>query len=682
MKKVVIFLLALFSSVVARSANGDTFTANTVEGIEMTFKVISEANKTCQVGVGLGFNVIPAISTETTGAITVPSIVNGYQVTELAVNAFYGCSGITTINIPSSITAIGSSALEGTQWYENQPNGAVYLSHILYKWKGSMAPLTSFEIKEGTVAIAESAFRGYSQLLSIVIPQSVINIGASAFFECSSLNAINIPEGVTTIASQTFYGCKSLSTIVIPNDVTEIGASAFNGCTNLSAITILGNVSKVGQNAFKNTAWLNSQKGLVYVGAIAYKYCGSMTEGTSIDIKEGTIGISPQCFEQCLKLAAVNLPSSMKTIGSRAFWNCRSLASINIPNNVSSIGSGAFGYCTSLKSINIPNTVTTIESETFYCCSNLESLSIPGSVTDIVLTNAFYGCNSLSSISVDASNTIYDSRNNCNAIIESKTNTLVYGCNSTIIPEGVTKIGSNAFLSAVGMTEITIPMSVIEMGYNLFDFNNNAITKVIVLSKTPPIIDEATFNGVNYIATLYVPYGCRTTYQETNYWNSFLDILEMKKQKTDQSLDLYELPAMTYGDATYTLPSTTKEEQALTWTSSNTAIATISGNQLTIKKAGTATITATQEGNDDYLPFSREFTLTIGKAQLKITANDQTKQEGEDNPALTVNYEGFKYNDNASSLTTHAPLMEGKKPQRLLRPTFDEPSVRALTVTV
>lgn len=390
-------MLTMFSNMAAWSADGDTFTANTVEGIEMTFKVISETNKTCQVGVGLSFSVIPAISTETTGTITVPSSINGYVVTALAANAFYGCSGITTINIPNSITAIGSQALEGTGWYNNQPDGVVYLANMLYKWKGVMSSSTSVEILEGTIGIGERAFSGYSKLSSITIPQSVINIGDFAFNECSGLNAISIPEGVVSIGQETFYNCSGLRKIVFPESMKEIGIGAFSNCRNLASVTFLGNIMSVGRNAFKNTAWLNSQHGLVYIGTIAYKYCGSMPAGTNIDIENGTIEIAEQCFEQCTSLSAITLPTSLKTIGYRAFFNCNNLTSLDIPNSVNNIGAAAFNRCSGLTSINIPLNVTTIESSVFYNCTSLKSIIIPGSVTRIN-DSAFYGCSSLSSL--------------------------------------------------------------------------------------------------------------------------------------------------------------------------------------------------------------------------------------------------------------------------------------------
>ena len=132
---------------------------------------------------------------------------------------------------------------------------------------------------------------------------------------------------------------------------------------------------------------------------------------------------------------------------------------------------------------------------------------------------------------------------------------------------------------------------------------------------------------------------------------SFNISVQSAPQPQPQNLSLTALPAMTYGDAAYTLPAKTAEGLALTWTSSNTAVASISSGKVTIKGAGTAKIIATQAGNDSYLPFSREFTLTVAKATLTITADNKEKQQGEDNPVLTVSYAGFKYNDNASSLT-------------------------------
>lgn len=119
-----------------------------------------------------------------------------------------------------------------------------------------------------------------------------------------------------------------------------------------------------------------------------------------------------------------------------------------------------------------------------------------------------------------------------------------------------------------------------------------------------------------------------------------------------QTLELTAIPEMTYGAEAYTLPQATAEGLDLTWSIDDDAVASINGNVLTVVGAGTAIVTATQDGNESYQPFSREFTLTVNKAMLTITANNCTKQEGDATPELTVRYDGFVYDDDASSLTT------------------------------
>ena len=121
-------------------------------------------------------------------------------------------------------------------------------------------------------------------------------------------------------------------------------------------------------------------------------------------------------------------------------------------------------------------------------------------------------------------------------------------------------------------------------------------------------------------------------------------------QKVEQTLDLVELPAMTYGDEDYQLPETTNEGLPLTWTSNSVDVATIENNAIHIKKAGTTTITAKQNGNDSYEAFSKSFTLTVAKARLTITAEDKTMVEGDDLPELTYTISGFKYDDDITVL--------------------------------
>ena len=144
------------------------------------------------------------------------------------------------------------------------------------------------------------------------------------------------------------------------------------------------------------------------------------------------------------------------------------VGTITFSDDVTSIGYEAFYYCTGLTSITIPNSVKSIGYEAFSGCTGLTSITIPNSVTDIVY-GAFSGCDGLTSIIVESGNTIYDSRNNCNAIIETATNTLIQGCNTTVIPNSVTSIEDEAFKGCTGLTSITIPNSVTSIGDYAFN---------------------------------------------------------------------------------------------------------------------------------------------------------------------------------------------------------------------
>lgn len=119
-----------------------------------------------------------------------------------------------------------------------------------------------------------------------------------------------------------------------------------------------------------------------------------------------------------------------------------------------------------------------------------------------------------------------------------------------------------------------------------------------------------------------------------------------------QTLDLTTIPDMAYGDESYALPKTTAEGLPLVWTVGDATMASVSDYQLSALKAGTVTVTASQAGQAQYLPFTREFTLTIGKAALTITPNDCSRKYGEENPAFTFSYAGFVNADDASVLTT------------------------------
>ena len=276
----------------------------------------------------------------------------------------------------------------------------------------------------------------YGSKTKIVIPEKiegkpVRKINEYAFYENSYLEEIMLPNSLTEIGESAFEECISLENIMIPNSVMEIGDWAFTGCSNLKKIEV-------------------EQDNPVYDSR---NNCNAI-----IETKRN---------ELILGCAVTKIPNSVTKIGNSAFQGCISLENIMIPNSVTEIGSNAFWYCSSLEEITIPNSVTEIRSDAFGYCSSLEEITIPNSVMEIE-DDAFSYCGNLKKIEVEQDNPVYDSRNNCNAIIETKRNALICGCAITKIPNSVTEIGSDAFSGRSSLEEIIIPNSVTEIGIGAF----------------------------------------------------------------------------------------------------------------------------------------------------------------------------------------------------------------------
>ena len=193
---------------------------------------------------------------------------------------------------------------------------------------------------------------------------------------------------------------------------------------------------------------------------------------------------------------------SVTSIGEDAFYSCYNLTSVIIPNSVTSIGGSAFSFCLSLPSVTIPNSVTSIGYSAFYRCSRLTSVTIPNSVTSIGY-RAFSECSNLTTIKVDVSNPKYDSRNNCNAIIETTSNTLISGCKNTIIPNSVTSIGRNAFEGCSGLSSVTIPNSVTSIGDCAFA-GCSSLTSIDIPNSLKSIGSSA-FAGCSSLTSIDVP---------------------------------------------------------------------------------------------------------------------------------------------------------------------------------
>ena len=240
-----------------------------------------------------------------------------------------------------------------------------------------------------------------------------------------------------------------------------------------------------------------------------------MTIGNSVT------SIGYQAFDGCTGLTSIVIPNSVTYIGGRAFYGCTGLTSIVIPNSVTSIEDWTFYDCAGLTSIVIPNSVTSIGRWAFDGCTGLTSINIPNSVTSIGY-NAFFNCPELTSIVVESGNPIYDSRNNCNAIIETASNTLILGCKNTIIPNSVTAISYNAFFNCTGLTSIVIPNSVTSIGQSAFAWCSgltDVYCYIADLSRVSSGYGQFSLDNADYSGrTLHVLQGKADDYRANENW--------------------------------------------------------------------------------------------------------------------------------------------------------------------
>ena len=199
-----------------------------------------------------------------------------------------GCTSLTSVHIPESVTSIGDSAFYGC------------------------TSLTSIYIPESVTSIGD-AFYGCTSLTSVYIPESVTSIEGGILGECTSLTSVYIPKGVTSIENSAFYGCTSLTSVYIPEGVTTIGDGAFKNCTSLTSIHIPEGVTTIGDAS----SWYDG----------VFEECSSLT---SIYIPRSVTSIGRNAFKGCSSLTSIDLPEGVTTIDDGTFNNCTSLSSISL----------------------------------------------------------------------------------------------------------------------------------------------------------------------------------------------------------------------------------------------------------------------------------------------------------------------------------------------------------------
>ena len=409
------------------------------------------------------------------------------------------------------------------------------------------ADLTSIVISEGVSMLSSDAFSQCTNLKSVTIPSTLEETAFYYAFDfCKGLENIVVADNHPTLESrgnaiirkeslELIFGCKST---VIPDDVTGIAPYAFYN-TDIEEVKIPNSVTRIGEYAFMHCDSLVS----LHVGSgvveFAYRTNGYGAEGLGNQVRNAL-----SSFSYCNNLRTIVVAKDNPLIDSRNGCN----AIVETATNTILFGCNETA---------IPEGVSAIEFGAFTLCEKLEALHIPSSLDSIPLGTFSY-CPNLTTITVDEGNTKFDSRSNCNAIIETATGTLLRGCVNTVIPEDVEHIAAEAFCNCKGLEEIVIPDAVQTVGYRAFS-GCTSLTSITFgtgvrelgvevfpwqnLSLDSPYLETILFRGATpptftsqnleyelshyrMCTQLLVPEGSLAAYQSADVWKDFLFITE------------------------------------------------------------------------------------------------------------------------------------------------------------
>ena len=486
------------------------FSAKNSDGVTIYYNIIDETAKTCEVTSPVNKNDYELTNTDDTyaGDVFIPSVANGYRVTGIGSLAFKCCKNLTSVSIPTSVTSIGYGAFEYCTGLNSVtiPNSVTSIGgYAFYR----CSELNSITLGNSVTSIGMYAFNLCRKLTSLTIPNSLTKIDSYSFANCSGLTSVTIPNSVTSIGNYAFSGCSALESVTIPNSVTSIGNYAFSGCTGLISVSIPSSVTSIGGYAFSGCSGLyrliSCITNVFQTGGNAFYGCSNaklfVPKGTKSQYQNTSDWNRLTNIKEIYDFSAPNADgvTIYYNIVSEANKTCEVTCGTDKSDNQSFEGdfptmvAPDYAYA---GEVNIPSLangyrVIGIGEYAFMNCQNLTSVTFPNSVTYI---GSYAFSHQL-------------------------------GMTSFEIPSSVTRIEDYAFVNSWDLTSLTIPNSVTYIGVNAFAGCENLTSITSEIKNVFETGDDAFYGCEN--ATLYVPRGTKSQYQNTSDWNTITNIQEL-----------------------------------------------------------------------------------------------------------------------------------------------------------
>ncbi len=381
----------------------------------------------------------------------IPAEIDDLPVIAIAASAFEDCTLLESVTIPDSVTAIGNFAFRNCTSLKSIviPESVTTFRSAVFD---GCTSLTEAVIEAPITVLGHSVFAGCENLVNVALPDTITSFGFTAFAGCKSLVSIDLPDGLTYLPDGAFYNCSSLREIDLPDTMTNIGSNVFNGCTSMTEINIPAKVTNIGWSAFGNS------------GIAAINVDAANTTFMSIDgvlfSKDGTYIRSYPSG----KKGAYTIPDGVLVVDRMAFMDAQGLTSVTVSETVVTLMEESFKNCTALEEVNIPATLEAIYGNVFKGCTALESINVAedspyfkdvdGMLIDLEYSRLLH-CPAMAEGTVTVTDDIKQ--------IGSGAFASCTGVTEVVLPDGLIRIFGGAFSGCTGLKSIVIPDSVTEI---------------------------------------------------------------------------------------------------------------------------------------------------------------------------------------------------------------------------